>query len=356
MKLSELHRASPLELLEEITPEQQEKLHFISMMISRQGKDPGPIMQRIYTQIDPEGKGKTESGRAAFQLWLKDAMQNDEKIGRVQGRKVKITVLESSLRDVISEGFFGDLGKIVLKKIRNVFRDEPEEDRQISDILNELPLLRGLRDYAMRAKESVENDPKFWDLVKKAAGQNVDVEDIKAWARMMQKRRMAESIEKPVGFLTECCTIEEMRISQAMQELGLDPDVVKDLLATNQIGDEDYDISRIKAGAAAPFKAAAKRAGQVRGKVKDAATDVRDTNENFADAVILATAAVLKLVQKLGQGGGSPQEKQQAVAQVAADMGATTEVNKSELTDPSIIPGSGTPRSGILPGSAPAPV
>lgn len=311
MRLNQLHKAEAKDfaLFEELSPEQEEKLSYVQMMMARQGQDPAPMIRRVRGLIDP-GFAKQEGAKAGLKQWLGDPQTKAGAVrdGSAYGRKVRITVLESVVRDLITEGFFKNIGALIVQKLRSLVGGERQEHALVSQALDTYPGLAAIMRYANRAQTSVYEDPKFWQLVDQMTKGKANTVKRIVYSTF---ERLEESTEPYKGVLTEC-TIVEARVSQVLRSLGLDQDTVNGLMRQYKVRDEDYDISRLKGAydqaKAAPGKLMAKgkeKVGEVVGKVKGAAADlgkdvgqeqrVREENVDFAEEVVKVAFALMQL-------------------------------------------------------------
>lgn len=326
MRLNQLHKAHAKDfvLVEELSPDQEQKLGYVQMMLARQGKDPDPIIRRIRGYLDPEF-AKKQGAKASLERWLNDAEVGDDKEGRAYGRKVRITVLESEMRNLISEGFFKNVGALVVQKLRNLIGGERQEHELVSTALDTYPGLAALSRYARRAEDYIYDDPKFWDLVDKMTDNKADM--IKRIVHSTFER-ISESAETYRGVLTEC-VVTEARISRVLGSLGLDTDTIDGLMRQYDIEDEDYDLSRLKSAYQQakdlPADVVAKgkeKVGDVVSKVKDAARDVsggqeyqvREENADFAEEVIKVAFALMQLDEA---DADTPEEANEVLTQIA---------------------------------------
>jgi hypothetical protein len=332
VKLSSLHKATARQIMENIDAGVHEKLGFLQLMIARQGKDPSPIISRIRGMIDPS-YAKSEGFKSTFKNWVQTAQPNDTKDGRAYGRKIKVTVLESAIRGLITEGFFSDLGKVVLAKLKSVIDDEPHEHEMISNALDAYPQLAWIPRYASKAQAPLMDDEAFWQKVNQTT--NGLGEKIKALLMATYKRLEEARQTNPQATILSECVITEARISGVMQSLGLEAPEIQSIMGDYGIRDEDYDLSRLKelyekgAGAVkagvdavkgAPG-ALAQKAGEVASNVKSSVKSSADVqrvakaNADIADQVILHAAFMLKSAEAMKQGAETPQQAVQQASQ-----------------------------------------
>ena len=320
MKLHNLHLTQTKDFLlhEELSPDQEEKLSYVQMMLARQGKDPDIIVRRIRGLVDPKF-AKKEGAKTTLKNWLKDAKSGDAKDGLTYGRKIRITVLESVVRELVIEGFLKDIGSLVVQKLRGMIGGERKEHELLTKSLDTYPELAAIIRYAKRSTEPIYDDPKFWELVDKMSNGKSNV--IKRVAHSVYERLSSESTSNGLNILTEC-VIEEAKISSVLSSLGLDSGMIDGLMRQYAIRDEDYDLSRIKSAYQAtkefpgkmadkaselankameiPGKMASKAMeypGKLVSKAKEAAASGNVTEENidFAEEVIKVAYAMMQL-------------------------------------------------------------
>lgn len=329
MKLKALSTVSVLDICEGVDPGLREKLAFIDMMIARQGKDPEPVIKRLRGMIDPDF-AQYEGRKATFKSWIESARTDETKIGMVHGRKVRVTVLEAAMRDVISEGILGDITNAVKKKLRDLFYDEPTEHKMVKAALDEFPSLSGLKRYAAQFKSgTLYDDDGFWSVVDKVTSGKSG--KIKEMVNAIYRRRMEESQENMKPLLSEC-VIEEAKVSDVMGQLGIEPGAVQSIMNDFKIEDQDYDISRMKAAVKQTSQKIRSAPGRAmagfKSKVKEMGSDAKEMNEDFADTVILAAAYLMKVPAEQ-DAGTSPL---QAVEAVTADLSG-----QKEPTSPNVV-------------------
>lgn len=347
MRLDELHlaKASDFSLCEDFNPDLQEKLANLRLMITRQGKDPDPIITRVRGMLDPEFARK-EGFRLTIKKWVEGAQRGEEKVGKAYGRKVKITVLESALRQSITEGrILKGIGDLIVKGVNRIFGNDRQESQLVSKALENTPQLAALTRYAnMATKEGkpVYDDPKFWGLVDKLTGGRA--QEVKQLAHAIFKRVVEEAKFNGRGLLSECIMIEE-KISDVMMSLGVPQEAAVDLISKYGLRDDpSVRPGESSAGWVEP-EGEPGQAGQAKGaeavvqpKQYDK-YDVEEENAEFADLVILLTTA-LEQAKK----AATPQEKVAAIQQVLPIAG------------PGVQPSARMPQApGQAPGRAPAP-
>ena len=369
MKLSALHQASATDIMEGIDPSVHEKLAYLQMMVARQGKDPEPLITRVRGMIDPQ-YAQQAGRKATFQSWIKGAQRDEAKTGTAYGRKIRVTVLESTVRELINEGFFSDIGGAIVQKLKEVIGDDPKEHAMVAKALDDNPSLGWIHRYARKAQQPLWNDEGFWQKLDQTT--NGMGQKIKAMVLATYKRadEVSEATNvKDVSVLTEC-VIEEAKISAVMKSLGLEPDAINSLMTDFGIHDEDYDISRMKealqnakgkigqavtglqnlpgrAGVAIQQKAGEamgaiqQKAGEIGQQVKSTADvgRVQKANMDFADSVVLSSAFILSTANVQ-----SPEQAKQAVDQTAQQLGLPADaeeiVSSNELDDaPREMPG-----------------
>ena len=308
MRLHNLHStlAKDFVMFEELSPDQEEKLSYVQMMLARQGKDPDPVIRRIRGLVDPKF-AKKEGAKATLKNWLKDAKRGETKDGATYGRRIRITVLESEIRELVLEGFFKDVGSLVVRKLRSVISGERKEHELVSKALDTYPNLAALVRYAGRSVEPIYDDQKFWQLVDKMTNNKANT--IKRIAHSTYERLSNESIEGKKGVLTECIIVEA-KISQVLNSLGLDQNQIDGLMRQYAIRDEDYDLSRIKSAYQTvkeyPGKIAAKGAETLKSirdypgktaaaKVKESPGNVKEENLDFVEEVVKVAYAMMEL-------------------------------------------------------------
>lgn len=223
-------------LFETIQPKQLENLHYLAMMAARQNVDPTKFMNKVRGLIDPQHRSNNQA-----ELTLTNAKPGDEMIGKIYGRKVKVTVLESEVRQMLYEGFFSDVGDLITKKLRKFIGDERKEHELVSKAIDKYPALASIHRYAKRAEDNMYDDPNFWALVDKITGNKSN--EIKRLAHGTFKRVTESKLRN--GLLTECIIVEA-RMTEVMRELGLDNNTIQGLMQDFQLTDDDYDISRFK--------------------------------------------------------------------------------------------------------------
>jgi len=260
MKLSNLHASSRICLTEDLS--QQEGLAYLQMMAAKQGIDPDPFAREIRMLMGGE-IGQTEHGKAAFQKWISEAKPSETKTGKAFGRKVKITVLESVVRDLIEENVFSDMGDFVMKKLRSLLKvDDRQEHELVSKAIDEEPKLGAILRYAQRTQQPIYDDEKFWKLVDDVTGQG---ERIKAIVLGTYRRRVQEN-----KLYKDTLTITEARMSEVMSDLGLSDDQINELMDRYGLQDKGYDLSS--------FKRSLSKAG---GRVKEAISSLGDKAKNL---------------------------------------------------------------------------
>lgn len=331
MRLRDLARASASDIIlyEGINPSKEEKLAFVQMMIAKQGKDPAQVINRIRGLIDPE-HAQREGHKKSFEDWVKKAVKDETKEGKAYGRRVRVTVLESVVREMITEGFFSDIGKVIVSKLRGVLGDEYTEDNLVSQALDAYPQLAALHRYANKSSEFLYDDEKFWALVDRVTeGKGREVRRIVHGTFP----RLEES-KQHKSLFSECILVEA-RISEVMAELGLEPDWINGIMRQYDIRDEDYDITRLRDAwqrARGNVQDAIKYIGDLPGKAAQAAKDlpkaagkmvssqrVREENRRVADEVIKIAAVLMQVIES---GAETPQEVQQQVEKaVGGSMG-----------------------------------
>jgi hypothetical protein len=241
VKLRELHLSTVrrFSLNEEVDPRVHEKLGYLKMMVARQGKDPQKFIDRIKELVQPDF-AKQAGAKMALSSWLKNAKRGNSKDGTSSGRKIRITVLESAIRELIIEGVFRNLGHTVLKKLRDTIGGR-QEHKLLTAALDANPSFAAIIRYARKSDGYIYDDEGFWELVDHVTNGKAAL--IK---RIVHNtfERFEESIER-FDVLTEC-EINEARISSVMAELGLDQNTIKTLMRQFEIRDEDYDLSRLK--------------------------------------------------------------------------------------------------------------
>jgi hypothetical protein len=322
VKLRELNLTSPIDIFEGLDYKQREKLARIEMLITKQGKDPEPIINRIRGMIDPEF-AKSKGRAATLKSWVAAAKPGEKKQGKLHDRKVEITVLEAALHDCISEGIFGDIGKILSRKISNLLRDEPKEDENIKSVLDTYPALAALQRYAAQAKDHIKDDPRFWELVEKVSPGHG--EEVKKWVSATYRHRVTESKDGKIpGLFTKC--IIEAKISDEMRALGMGEEEITDLLAKGEIQDISYVGSEIRGAAKsavqAPGKALRGAYGAVRGKTQKWAGDVRELNDDFVSAVILTAGMIIKTTSEAAKAKETGMTQQPGAAEKVVDKAA----------------------------------
>lgn len=329
MKLDTLHLATTKDIREELDPSAHEKLAFLQMMVAKQNKDPEPIIKRIRGMLDPEFAQK-EGRKATFERWLKGAAKDETKVGRTHGRKVRITVLESTVRELINEGFFADVGSAIMRKLKSVINDEPTEHQMVTKALDEYPQLAWIARYSRKATRPLYTDPDFWAKLNDTTGGLAD--KIKTLVDATHKK-VAEAREatkqENLNLLSEC-VIEEAKISDVMADLGLEPEAVQSLMGDYDVRDEDYDIARLKEA----WRAAGGKVSKAIEALKEAPKTVkkrlaraprtaaefekiRQSNEDFADAIILSAAFMLKTSK---HDVSTPEKAKEAVEETAEEL------------------------------------
>jgi hypothetical protein len=342
VKLNYLHigAVSDLTINEDFNPGQEEQLAYLQMMAARQGKDATKFINRVRGYVDPT-HAKKMGAKATFERWVQAAMPGESRVGRTLGRRVKITVLESAVKEAITEGFFSDIGDVILSKLRNILGDDRKEHALVTSALDRHPALAAIHRYAKRAEQPIYDDENFWALVDKIT--NGKANEIKRLTQATFKR-MLESKER-VSVLSEC-VIVEAKMSDVMSELGLDRDTIDGLIRQFNLRDDDYDLARMRDAltkakgrvedavrymAELPGRKAGelvRGAGElVRGageKIKSVTDTKRmqDENADLADHVI-SLAAVIMDVREAD--ATTPQEVAQVVGQAA------------KVADPSIV-------------------
>lgn len=322
MKLRELNLASPIDIFEGLDYKQRERLARIEMLIAKQGKDPEPIMNRIRGMIDPEF-AKSKGRAATLKSWVAAAKPGEKKQGKLHDRKVEITVLEAALHDCITEGIFGDIGKIISRKLSSILRDEPKEDENVKSVLDNYPPLAALQRYAAQAKDHIKDDPRFWELVEKVAPGHGD--EIKKWVSATYRRRVAESKDgKMPGLFTKCIT--EAKISDEMRALGMADEEIASLLGQHEVQDISYVGSELRGAASAvkqaPGKALRGAYGAVRSKTQKMAGDVRELNDDFVSAVILTAGMIIKTATEAAKAKQTGAAQQPGAAEKVVDKAA----------------------------------
>lgn len=245
MKLKTLHQVSTRDIREGIDSGVHEKLGYLQMMIAKQGKDPQPIIAKIRAMVEP-GFAKAEGYKNSFQRWVKGAKATDTKEGMAYGRKIRVTVLEAAAREMLTEGFFSDIGKAILAKLKDVIDDEPRESDAVRAALDTYDTKLGwILRYAQNTEELLYDDPKFWQKLDETTGGLGS--KIKTFVEKQVERvqGMPESIRATATCLTEC-VIEEARISQVMLSLGLDQPTVQSIMGDSGLRDDDYDLARLR--------------------------------------------------------------------------------------------------------------
>lgn len=314
MRLSELHSSAinRFSLQEEVDPAQQEKLGYLQMMVARQGVDPDQFMNRVKGLVQP-GFAKQAGAKMTLSRWLGDAQSGDSKDGISHGRKIRITVLESEVRELITEGVFRGVGHMIVSKLRDIIGGDRQEHQLLTTALDTNPGLTAIVRYARRADDFVYDDPKFWELVDGMTGGRAQL--IKRIVHSSFER--LEESKQRFDVLTEC-EITEARISRVMAELGLDQETIEGLMQQFDIRDEDYDIDRLKGvgrkakelpkkmmggiekAGAGMLQKAKELGGKVKGMASgamDAATSYRmqQENEDFAEEVVKVAHALMQL-------------------------------------------------------------
>lgn len=327
MRLRELTRASTLNMVlyEGFDPSKEEKLGFIQMMVAKQGKDPAAVVNRIRGLIDPE-YARQEGQKRSFKDWVTKALKDETKEGRAYGRRVRVTVLESVVRDMITEGFFSDVGKVITAKLRDLLGDEYSEDKLVGQALDQYPQLAALHRYSNKATGFLYDDEKFWELVNRVTDNKG-----KEIRRIVQGTfpRLEESRRRHSVFSE--CIIVEARISEVMAELGLEPNWVSGIMRQYDIRDDDYDLARLKDAwqrAQGNVQKAIEFVKEIPGQAAQAMKDlpqsaskmvnvqrVREENRRVADEVIKIAAVMMQVIES---GAETPQEVQQVVQQVAS--------------------------------------
>lgn len=324
MRLRDLARASATDIVlnEGFDQSKEEKLGFIQMMIAKQGKDPAPVVDRIRGLVEPEF-AKQQGQKKSFKDWVTKAIKDETKEGRAYGRRVRVTVLESVVREMITEGFFADIGKVIVSKLRGVLGDEYSEDKLVAQALDAYPQLAALHRYSNKSSDFIYDDEKFWELVDRVTdNKGKEVRRIvHGTFPRLEESRLRRSIFSE-------CVIVEARISEVMAELGLEPSWVNGLMRQYDIRDEDYDLSRLKDAwqrAGGKAEAAVKYFKELPGQALQAAKDlpkaaskavssqrVREENRRISDEVIKIAAVLMQVIES---GADTPQEVQQQVAQ-----------------------------------------
>jgi hypothetical protein len=240
VKLSGLHisQVGDLLLSEAFDPGKEEKLAYLQMMIAKQGKQPDKIIDRIRGMIDPE-HAKRLGAKASFERWVNGALPGESKVGRTFGRKVKVTVLESEIKQMLTEGFFSDVGDIIMSKLRNLLGDDRKEHALVTQALDKHPGLAAIHRYAQRADKALFDDPGFWELINKVtAGKGKEIE-------RMVKGTFKRIMESKHGLFTECIIVEA-RMTEVMRDLGLDQDTIQGMMDQFDLRDDDYDLARMR--------------------------------------------------------------------------------------------------------------
>jgi len=324
---------------EEFNPDQEELLAQAQAMIASQGKNPEPIMKYIRDRL---GSSK---GKDLFKKWAATAKPGESQTGKAHGRKVKVTILEAAFRDVIAEGLFSDISDLILKKVKDLFKNEEEENAKAAEAMQRNKQLAYIYQYALKAEESIYDDDKFWNEVEEVTG----TREVEKLAKAAYKRRISES---RLSLSTEII-ITEAHISGILQELGMEPDDINKLMRSQDLTDEDYDVSRLKRAIAKPFKRAGeaiakpfRRAGEAIGKAAagKASKRVKEENKEFAELVIIMADTISDLrkekpetpeeAEKIVDDNLSPVDPTEAAAELKAKQASKKspeEINSSEL-------------------------
>lgn len=313
MKLNRLHKSLTTEfLMEELDPQQEQKLAYIQMMVSKQGKDGQEVSRKIRGLIDPSFARK-EGQKATLQRWLDGAQRGETKDGSAYGRKVRITVLESAVRDLVTEGIFKNIGAMVYRKLHDLISGERQEHELVSNALDTYRELAAIPRYAKKAEESIYDDPQFWALVDQVTNGLGD--QVKNLVQRTYER-IAEMKEAPDGVLTET-VIHEARISQVLASLDLDRGMIDGIMRQYGLEDADYDVSRLKdlaAAAKGKYEGAKQGVKDIAAKVGggDAAEKyrVQDENVELGDFVVKTAAALMATME---QQADTPEEVEQAI-------------------------------------------
>jgi len=371
MRLDAL-RSSPMQVvLQEKTADQpnaQEKIAWIAAMVAKQGKDPGPIVKALRSELDPAYQAR-QTGRTKFGDWIKSAKQGDTVTGKAFDRKLRVTALdepkmpeepigseppghvvgqaftdsigrdrvitiaESKLRKVVFEDFFG-VGNLILGKLRKLIGDYDPESPKTKAAIDEFPALSALLRHARKAQTDISEDPTFWDLVDKVTGGKS--KEVKKAVEAVYEIQESDEQEKTI--------IQEAKLSEVMTSIGIKPEKVQELIKSHGLNDMDYDLGQIRssmtpeAGLEKPKPEIAKTPGDPH--------KISMSNQEYAAMAIKAAAAILRAEAEAGQQANTPEEKQAVSAQVSKEVDSATE----QLKDPSVVD------AASLQGKAPAPV
>jgi hypothetical protein len=345
VKLNHLHIGAVRDLVinEEFDAGREEQLAYLQMMAARQGKDAAKFIERVRGYTDP-AHAKKMGAKATFERWVQAAMPGESRVGRSLGRRVKVTVLESETKAAITEGFFSDIGDIIMSKLRNILGDDNKEHALVAKALDRHPALTAIHRYARKAEQPIYDDENFWALIDKITSGKAN--EVKRLAHGTFKR-ISESKER-VDVLSEC-TIIEARMTEVMTQLGLDQGTTDGLMRQFNLRDEDYDLARMRDALTRakgrvedavrfmtelPSRALGKAgelvqgaAGAVAGagkKIKSVTDSKRmqDENVDFADLVVSLAAVIMDIREA---DATTPQQVAQVVGQVA------------KVADPSIV-------------------
>ena len=288
MKLSNLHSSSPYAITEALDPSKEEKLAYIQMMVARQGKNPDEIMSKLRGMMDPEF-AKKEGYKKSLSRWVQSANPKDEKEGMAFNRRVRVTVIEAAVREMIIEGYFRGIGTMIVNKLRGILDKGRDESKYVTKFIDEYSSLAAIQRYARRSKTPIYNDERFWQLVDEVTHGKGD----KIKAMMKHQFERDSSMEEKQEGLTEGVlrdpfseiTIVESKISKVMSSLGIDPEAIKNIMAQYDIRDEDYDLSRLKGGYDSAVQAVKAGASGVAGAAKGVAGGIAGAAKGVAGGV-----------------------------------------------------------------------
>lgn len=329
MKLSEIHLATTNDFIfnEEMTPPAHEKLAYLQMMIARQGKDPEQIMKRIRGLVDPTF-AKREGKIKEFERWLKGAKQDEMRVGKAYGRKIKVTVLEATIREMLVEGFFSDISTAIVHKLRDLLGDEHKEHKLVTQALDKYPSLAGILRYAQKSEQPIYDDEKFWELV-----------DTLTKGRGKEIKRIVYGtfprIEEGISLFNQH-EIMEARMSQVMADLGLDQDMIGNLMQQYDLRDEDYDLSRLREAyrkAAGKVEKAIEYLKELPGKAAEYAKElptkagkkvldrrqVSSENAKLADEVVKVASVLMQVERQIEQSGATTPGEVKAAVEKAVE-------------------------------------